>query len=102
VIADDVGNATANKKLKLPGVDFLEPGDVLEVQILKIDLDTFTKPTPQTEKTRPFLAQRRVSSATATANNTPHGQPEYFFSNHDQRRHWDRYGDGAHNDQIAS
>jgi alpha-glucosidase len=30
-----------------------------------------------------------------------HGQPEYFFSNHDQPRHWDRYGDGAHNDQIA-
>ncbi len=30
-----------------------------------------------------------------------HGQPEYFFSNHDQPRQWDRYGDGAHNDQIA-
>ena len=34
-------------------------------------------------------------------NNTAHGQPEYFFSNHDQRRQWDRYGDGVHNDQIA-
>jgi alpha-glucosidase len=34
-------------------------------------------------------------------NNTAHGQPEYFFSNHDQPRQWDRYGDGAHNDQIA-
>jgi alpha-glucosidase len=34
-------------------------------------------------------------------NNTAHGQPEYFFSNHDQARQWDRYGDGAHNDQIA-
>jgi alpha-glucosidase len=34
-------------------------------------------------------------------NNTAHGQPEYFFSNHDQRRQWDRYGDGQHNDQIA-
>ena len=33
--------------------------------------------------------------------NTAHGQPEYFFSNHDQRRQWDRYGDGIHNDQIA-
>jgi alpha-glucosidase len=33
--------------------------------------------------------------------NTAHGQPEYFFSNHDQRRQWDRYGDGVHNDQIA-
>jgi alpha-glucosidase len=33
--------------------------------------------------------------------NTAHGQPEYFFSNHDQPRHWDRYGDGVHNDQIA-
>jgi alpha-glucosidase len=33
--------------------------------------------------------------------NTAHGQPEYFFSNHDQPRQWDRYGDGAHNDQIA-
>ena len=29
------------------------------------------------------------------------GQPHYFFSNHDQPRTWDRYGDGAHNDQIA-
>ena len=25
----------------------------------------------------------------------------YFFSNHDQPRQWDRYGDGIHNDQIA-
>ena len=33
--------------------------------------------------------------------NPAHGQPEYFFSNHDQPRQWDRYGDGAHNDQIA-
>ncbi len=29
------------------------------------------------------------------------GQPHYFFSNHDQSRHWDRYGDGTHNDAIA-
>jgi len=34
-------------------------------------------------------------------NNAAHGQPEYFFSNHDQPRQWDRYGDGEHNDQIA-
>jgi len=34
-------------------------------------------------------------------NNSAHGQPEYFFSNHDQPRQWDRYGDGTHNDQIA-
>jgi alpha-glucosidase len=34
-------------------------------------------------------------------NNTAHGQPQYFFSNHDQPRQWDRYGDGLHNDQIA-
>jgi len=34
-------------------------------------------------------------------NNTAHGQPEYFFSNHDQPRQWDRYGDGKHNDLIA-
>jgi alpha-glucosidase len=33
--------------------------------------------------------------------NTAHGQPEYFFSNHDQPRQWDRYGDGVHNVQIA-
>jgi alpha-glucosidase len=34
--------------------------------------------------------------------NAVHGQPEYFFSNHDQPRQWDRYGDnGPHNDQIA-
>jgi len=29
------------------------------------------------------------------------GQPYFFFSNHDQARTWDRYGDGIHNDQIA-
>jgi alpha-glucosidase len=34
-------------------------------------------------------------------NNTAHGQPEYFFSNHDQPRQWDRYGDGVHNEEIA-
>jgi alpha-glucosidase len=34
-------------------------------------------------------------------NNPAHGQPHYFFSNHDQPRTWDRYGDGVHNDQIA-
>jgi alpha-glucosidase len=34
-------------------------------------------------------------------NNSAGGQPEYFFSNHDQPRQWDRYGDGKHNDQIA-
>jgi alpha-glucosidase len=33
--------------------------------------------------------------------NSVGGQPHYFFSNHDQRRQWDRYGDGVHNDQIA-
>jgi alpha-glucosidase len=33
--------------------------------------------------------------------NAAHGQPHYFFSNHDQPRTWDRYGDGVHNDQIA-
>ncbi len=33
--------------------------------------------------------------------NTADGWPEYFFSNHDQPRQWDRYGDGVHNDQIA-
>jgi alpha-glucosidase len=34
-------------------------------------------------------------------NNKAKGQPHYFFSNHDQPRQWDRYGDGVHNDQIA-
>ncbi len=34
-------------------------------------------------------------------NNPAGGWPEYFFSNHDQPRQWDRYGDGVHNDQIA-
>ena len=34
-------------------------------------------------------------------NNPAHGWPEYFFSNHDQARQWDRYGDGKHNDEIA-
>lgn len=33
--------------------------------------------------------------------NSVAGQPHYFFSNHDQMRQWDRYGDGKHNDQIA-
>jgi len=33
--------------------------------------------------------------------NSAGGQPHYFFSNHDQPRQWDRYGDGVHNDQIA-
>src|SRR5260370_38633505 len=33
--------------------------------------------------------------------NAAGGQPHYFFSNHDQVRTWDRYGDGVHNDQIA-
>jgi len=33
--------------------------------------------------------------------NTAGGQPHYFFSNHDQPRTWDRYGDGIHNDQIV-
>jgi alpha-glucosidase len=29
------------------------------------------------------------------------GWPVYLFSNHDQVRHYDRYGDGKHNDDIA-
>ena len=29
------------------------------------------------------------------------GWPVYLFSNHDIRRHYDRYGDQAHNDQIT-
>ena len=33
--------------------------------------------------------------------NALQGQPYFFFSNHDQSRTWDRYGDGIHNDQIA-
>ena len=33
--------------------------------------------------------------------NSAGGWPHYFFSNHDQPRQWDRYGDGKHNDQIA-
>lgn len=33
--------------------------------------------------------------------NSVGGQPHYFFSNHDQSRQWDRYGDGVHNDAIA-
>jgi alpha-glucosidase len=33
-------------------------------------------------------------------NNSAHGQPEFFFSNHDQPRQWDRYGDTRNNDQI--
>ena len=33
--------------------------------------------------------------------NPADGWPEWFFSNHDQARQWDRYGDGIHNEQIA-
>ena len=33
--------------------------------------------------------------------NAASGQPYIFFSNHDQPRQWDRYGDGVHNDAIA-
>jgi alpha-glucosidase len=33
--------------------------------------------------------------------NTVGGQPYFFFSNHDQPRQWDRYGDGKSNDKIA-
>jgi alpha-glucosidase len=33
--------------------------------------------------------------------NSASGQPYIFFSNHDQPRQWDRYGDGVHNDSIA-
>src|SRR5258708_16145138 len=33
--------------------------------------------------------------------NSAGGQPHYFFSNHDQPRQWDRYGDGKNNNQIA-
>jgi alpha-glucosidase len=33
--------------------------------------------------------------------NPAHGWPLYFFSNHDQIRHYVRYGDGVHNDAIA-
>lgn len=33
--------------------------------------------------------------------NNAGGQPYFFFSNHDQPRQWDRYGDGKNNDQIA-
>lgn len=34
-------------------------------------------------------------------NNAAAGQPYIFFSNHDQPRQWDRYGDGIHNAAIA-
>jgi alpha-glucosidase len=34
-------------------------------------------------------------------NNSAGGEPLFFFSNHDQPREWDRYGDGVHNDQIS-
>jgi alpha-glucosidase len=32
--------------------------------------------------------------------NTAHGQPEYFFSNHDQPRQWDRYSAGVSDEHI--
>jgi alpha-glucosidase len=33
--------------------------------------------------------------------NSVGGQPHYFFSNHDQPRHVDRYGDATNKDQVA-
>ncbi len=33
--------------------------------------------------------------------NAAEGWPEWFFSNHDQVRQWERYGDGLHNAAIA-
>ena len=33
--------------------------------------------------------------------NPADGWPEWFFSNHDQVRQWERYGDGKHNLEIA-
>lgn len=42
----------------------------------------------------------RTEIAAADAN-TAHGWPVYLFSNHDQVRHYNRYGDGKHNDDIA-
>ncbi len=33
--------------------------------------------------------------------NSADGWPTYLFSNHDQVRHYNRYGDGKHNDAIA-
>ena len=33
--------------------------------------------------------------------NSMAGQPYLFFGNHDQRRVWDRYGDGVHDDAIV-
>src|SRR2546429_8754965 len=35
------------------------------------------------------------------ARTAPPAQPIFFSSNHDHPRQWDRYGDGAQNDQIA-
>ena len=32
--------------------------------------------------------------------NTAHGQPEYFFSNHDQPRQWDRYSAGVIDERM--
>ena len=37
----------------------------------------------------------------AADKNSRGGWPVYLFSNHDQVRHYDRYGDGNNNDQIA-
>lgn len=33
--------------------------------------------------------------------NRLNGWPTYLYSNHDERRHYDRYGDGVNNDQIT-
>lgn len=37
----------------------------------------------------------------AADKNPANGWPVYLFSNHDERRAYDRYGDGKNNDQIA-
>jgi alpha-glucosidase len=50
------------------------------------------------DKLSPDEFRKQIS---AWDGNAEHGWPVYLFGNHDRTRHYDRYGDGKHNDQIA-
>ncbi len=51
-----------------------------------------------TNKLDASLLRKRINDAETGIDGN---QPLFVFDNHDNRRSWDRYGDGVHNDQIA-
>jgi alpha-glucosidase len=64
--------------------------------------DEFHMPFNFSLLTQPELNPVSFRSAVATAECFLRGRPtNYVLSNHDNRRAWDKFGDGQHNDQIA-